>query len=333
MAKIFISCRIFPEEVERLREAGHSAEVYPGDVIPREDLLRGVADADVLICPLSTKVDKEVFAAAPNLKIVANLGVGVDNIDLGEANARKVVVLNTPGVLIETVADLAFALMLAVARRVVELDKRLRAEGFPGWTFMPPYLGRDVWGAALGIVGLGRIGSAVARRARCFRMRILYYSRARKPELERELGCRYMKLEDLLAESDFVVLCTPLTPETHHMIGPRELSLMKRTAYLINIARGPVVDEGALVEALREGKIAGAALDVFEREPEVHPGLLELPNVVLTPHIGSATVATRRRMASMAVEGVLAALEGRRPDNIVNPEIWPGRTVTRITET
>ncbi len=325
MAKVFISCRIFPEEVGRLGEAGHSVEVHPGDVIAKDELLQGVADAEVLVCPLSTKVDKEVFAAAPNLKIVANLGVGVDNIDLEEANARKVVVLNTPGVLTDTVADLAFALMLAVARRVVELDKRLRTEGFPGWTFMPPYLGHDVWGATLGIVGLGRIGSAVARRAQGFRMRILYYSRTRKPGLEEELGCRFAELDELLQESDFVVLCTPLTPETHHMIGPRELSLMKPTAYLINIARGPVVDEGALVEALREGKIAGAALDVFEREPEVHPGLLELHNVVLTPHIGSASVGTRRRMAAMAVDGVLAALQGKKPENIVNPEVWPGR--------
>ena len=325
MAKVFISCRIFPEEAKRLEEAGHSVEVHPGNVIAKDELLQAVADAEVLVCPLSTKVDKEVFAAAPNLKIVANLGVGVDNIDLGEANARKVVVLNTPGVLTDTVADLAFALMLAVARRVVELDKRLRTEGFPGWTFMPPYLGQDVWGATLGIVGLGRIGSEVARRARCFKMRILYHSRTRKPHLEEELGCRYVELDELLRESDFVVLCTPLTPETHHMIGPRELSLMKPTAYLINIARGPVVDEGALVEALRKGKIAGAALDVFEREPEVHPGLLELHNVVLTPHIGSASVGTRRRMAAMAVDGVLAALQGKKPENVVNPEVWPGR--------
>lgn len=325
MAKIFISCQIFPEEERKLVAAGHAVEMHPEDVIERDDLLRGVAGADVLICPLSTRVDREVFAAAPELKVVANLGVGVDNIDLSAANARKVLVLNTPGVLTDTVADLAFALMLAVARRVVELDKRLRAEGFPGWTFMPPYLGRDVWGATLGIVGLGRIGTAVARRAKCFRMRILYHSRNKKPELEEELGCQYVGLDELLRESDFVILCTPLTPDTHHLIGARELSLMKETAYLINIARGPVVDEEALVQALKEGKIAGAALDVFEREPEVHPGLLELENVVLTPHIGSATVATRRRMAAMAVEGVIAALEGRRPENLVNPEVWPGR--------
>ena len=325
MARIFISCRIFPEEVEKLEAAGHEVGMYPGDVIGKEELLRGVSGADVLICPLSTRVDREVFAAAPGLKVVANLGVGVDNIDLAEADARKVLVLNTPGVLTDTVADLAFALMLAVARRVVELDGRLRDEGFPGWSFMPPYLGRDVWGATLGIVGLGRIGSEVARRARCFKMRILYHSRTRKPRLEGELGCRYVGLDELLRESDFVVLCTPLTPETHHLIGERELSLMKPTAYLINISRGPVVDEGALVEALKEGRIAGAALDVFEREPEVHPGLLELPNVVLTPHIGSATLETRRRMAAMAVDGVIKALSGEKPENVVNPEVWPGR--------
>ncbi|MGY4706996.1 2-hydroxyacid dehydrogenase [Candidatus Bipolaricaulota sp. J31] len=325
MARIFISCRIFPEEVERLEREGHEVKMYPGDLVPREELLRGVADAEVLIVPLSTRVDAQVLASAPGLKVIANLGVGVDNIDLAEANARKVIVLNTPGVLTETVADLAFALMLAVARRVVELDKCLRAEGFPGWSFMPPYLGRDVWGATLGIVGLGRIGAAVARRAKCFRMRVLYHSRTRKPDVEAELGCRYASLGELLAESDFVVLCVPLTPETHHLIGERELSLMKDTAYLINIARGPVVDEEALVRALKEGWIAGAALDVFEREPEVHPELPRLDNVVLTPHIGSATVDTRRRMAALAVDGVLAALRGERPGNLVNPEVWPGK--------
>ncbi len=325
MARIFVSCRIFPDEVARLERAGHEVEMYPGDMIPREELLRGVSSADVLICPLSTKVDGEVFSSAPHLKIVANLGVGVDNIDLGEARARKVLVLNTPGVLTETVADLAFALMLAVARRIVELDKRLRADGFPGWSFMPRYLGRDVWGTTLGIVGLGRIGGAIARRAKCFSMEVLYHSRTRKPDLEEELGCRYVGLDELLRESDFVVLCTPLTPETHHLIGERELSLMKDTAYLVNISRGPVVDEAALVRALREGRIAGAALDVFEREPEIHPGLPELDNVVLTPHIGSATTGTRRRMAALAVDGVLAALRGERPANLVEPDVWPGK--------
>ncbi len=325
MARIFISCEIFPEEVKRLERAGHSVEMHPAGVIAKEELLEKVRDADVLICPLSTRVERAVFDAAPELKVVANLGVGVDNIDLEEANARGILVLNTPGVLTETVADLAFALMFAVARRVVELDKRLRAEGFPGWTFIPSYLGRDVWGATLGIVGLGRIGAAVARRAKCFSMEVLYHSRTRKPELEAELGCRYVPLEDLLRESDFVVLCVPLTPDTRHLIGQRELSLMKHTAYLVNISRGPVVEEEALVKALKEGKLAGAALDVFEREPEVHPGLLELNNAVLTPHIGSATVDTRRRMAQMAVDGVLAALKGQRPENIVNPAVWPGR--------
>jgi len=325
MARIFISCRIFPEEVERLERAGHEVVMFPGDLIGREELLRNVADVDVLIVPLSTRVDAQVLASAPGLKVIANLGVGVDNIDLEEARARGIVVLNTPGVLSETVADLAFALMLAVARRVVELDKRLRAEGFPGWSFMPPHLGRDVWGATLGIVGLGRIGAAVARRARCFSMEVLYYSRTRKPDLEDELGCRYVPLDGLLRASDFVVLCVPLTPETHHLIGERELSLMKETAYLVNVARGPVVDEEALVRALKGGGIAGAALDVFEREPEVHPELPRLANVVLTPHIGSATVDTRRRMASLAVDGVLAALRGERPDNLVNPDVWPGK--------
>jgi len=212
---------------------------------------------------------------------------------------------------------------LAVARRIVEADQDLRREGFPGWTFLPKHMGVDVYGRTIGIVGFGRIGQALAKRAKGFGMTILYHARTRKPKVEEELGARFVPLPELLRESDFVVLCVPLTPETHHLIGKNELSLMKREAILVNVARGPVVDEEALVWALKEGKILGAGLDVFEREPEVHPELLALRNVVLTPHIGSATWATRRRMAALAVDNVLAALRGERPPTLVNPEVWP----------
>lgn len=323
--KAFISCRVFPEMLAKLKEVGFEVDAYPGDSITTGELLRRAGDADVLICPLSLKVDAGTIRRLPRLRAIGNLGVGVDNIDLVAANERRILVLNTPGVLTEAVADLAFGLLLAVARRIVELDRRLREEGFPGWSFIPPYPGAEVHGRTIGIVGLGRIGAAVARRGRGFGMRILYTSRTRKPEVERELGAEYRDLEELLMESDFVVVCVPLTPETHHLIGEGELSLMKRTAFLVNVARGPVVDEEALVHALKEGRIRGAALDVFEREPEVHPGLLELPNVVLTPHVGSATEETRRRMADLLVDGLAKLLRGERPENLVNPEVWPGK--------
>ena len=312
MAKIVIATAMFPEVVERLRAAGHRVEVHGTDVPPQT-----LAGAEVLIVPLSLRVGAELLAQAPGLRVVANLGVGVDNIDLRAAATRGVAVANTPDVLTEATADLGWALLLAVARRIVEADRDLRAHGFPGWTFLPPHLGVDVHGKALGVVGFGRIGQAVARRGRGFGMDILYASRSPKPEAERALSARRVPLDELLAETDFVVLCVPLTSETRHLIGERELRLMKREAILVNIARGPVVDEAALVQGLREGRIRGAGLDVFEEEPQVHPGLLDLPNVVLTPHIGSATEETRRRMADLAADAVLAVLSGRTPPNLV----------------
>ncbi|MCX7750414.1 MAG: D-glycerate dehydrogenase [Candidatus Bipolaricaulota bacterium] len=314
MARILIATAMFPEVVERLRTAGHTVEVHEGGLPPG-----ALSDAEALIVPLSLKVGVELLARAPRLRVVANLGVGVDNIDLRAAAERGVAVANTPDVLTEATADLGWALLLAVARRIVAADRDLRRAGFPGWTFLPPHLGVDVAGKTLGIVGFGRIGQAVARRGKGFGMQILHTSRTPKPDAERALGARRVPLDALLSASDFVVLCVPLTPETRHMIGERELGLMKRSAILVNIARGPVVDEGALVQALREGRIRGAGLDVFEEEPKVHPGLLELPNVVLTPHIGSATEETRRRMADLAADAVLAVLAGRTPPNLVPP--------------
>jgi len=323
VSKVLITTEMFPEEIERLKAAGHEVDVPAEGRLTRAELLARVGEAEGLICLLSDRVDDEVFSAAPRLKVVANLGVGVDNIDLAAATRRGIPVTNTPDVLTETTADLGWALLMAAARRIVEADRDLRERGFPGWTFIPPHLGVDVWGRTLGVVGLGRIGTAVAKRGRGFSMRVLYHSRTRKERAEEELGLEYAPLEQLLTESDFVVLTVPLTPETRHLIGARELSLMKEDGILVNIARGPVVDEAALVQALKEGAIRAAALDVFEREPEVHPELLKLRNVVLTPHIGSATWATRRAMARLAVGSVIDVLAGRRPANLVNPQVSP----------
>ncbi len=317
MAKVLISTAMFPEAVERLKGAGHEVQVLESP--PAQGWKAALQDKEALICPLSLRVNAALLEAAPRLRVVANLGVGVDNIDLQEAARRGIAVTNTPDVLTEATADLGWALLLAVARRVVEADRDLRAHGFPGWTFIPPHLGVDVYRKTLGVVGFGRIGQAVARRAQGFSMRILYHSRTRNPQAEQALGATWVPLHELLKESDFLVLCVPLTPETRHLIGARELGLMKREAILVNIARGPVVDEAALVEALREGRILGAGLDVFEEEPKVHPGLLPLRNVVLLPHIGSATWATRRKMADMAVDAVLAVLAGTKPPNLVVP--------------
>ncbi len=318
MADIFITTQAFPEAIRRLSEAGHEVQTTGKGALTREELLSGVEEADALVCLLADNVDEALFAQAKRLQVVANLGVGVDNIDVQAATRRGIAVTNTPDVLTETTADLGWALMMASARRIVEADNHLRRHGFPGWTFMPPHMGVDVYGTTLGVVGAGRIGSAVARRAVGFGMDVLYHSRAPKPKLERDVGAERVSLDELLSRSEFVVLCVPLTQQTEYMIGHRELSLMKEDAILVNIARGPVVDEEALVEALRNGRPRAAGLDVYEHEPQVHPELLKLPNAVLTPHIGSATEATRKRMAHLAVDGVLAVLDGRRPANLVN---------------
>jgi len=317
MARIFLTRRL-PEEGMKLLES-HEMEVYEGDAPPsKEEIIDGVRGKDVLICLLTDKIDAEVMDASPRLKIIANYAVGVDNIDIEEATRRGIVVTNTPGVLTETVADLTWALMLAIARRIVEGDEFTRAGKFKGWAPLL-MLGGDIHGKTLGIIGAGRIGQAVARRARGFDMKVLYYSRERKEGMEK-MGAKYVDIHTLLRESDFVSLHVPLTPETYHMIGEKELREMKSSAYLINTARGKCIDERALVRALKEGWIRGAALDVFENEPEITPELKELKNVVITPHIGSASYETRSRMAVMVAENVLAALEGKMPPNCLNPE-------------
>lgn len=320
--RVFVTRRLPGDALDRLREYAE-VDVWPGELPPdRDALLRGVADADGLICLLTDTIDDALLAAAPKLRVISNVAVGYDNIDVAAATRRGIPVGNTPGVLTETTADLAFALMLAVARRIVEAERFVR-EG--RWRTWDPnlLLGYDVHGATLGIAGFGKIGRAVARRAHGFGMRVLYTGRTERPV--EDIGVEHVSLDELLRESDFVSLHVPLTPETAGMIGERELRLMKPTAILVNTARGGVVDQPALVRALGENWIAGAGLDVAAAEP-VPPGdpLLHAPNVVLLPHIGSASHATRERMASIAVDNCLAGLRGEKLPHCVNPEVEAG---------
>ena len=289
--------------------------------LPISDLIRHVADVEAIIPMGAHSIPEPVIAAAPRLRIVAVAAVGYNIVDVAAATRRSILVTNTPGVLTDTTADMAWALMLGVARRVPESDRFVRAGKWTG-VYWSQLMGTDVHGGTLGIIGLGRIGQAIARRAQGFGMRVLYHKRTPDPEAARGVGAEYRTKAELLRESDFVVLSIPLTPETRHLIGAAELALMKPTAFLVNVARGPVVDEAALVEALRAKRIAGAGLDVFEDEPKLHPGLLGLENLALTPHIGSASGATRRRMATRAAENCIAALEGHRPPDLVNPDGW-----------
>jgi glyoxylate reductase len=319
MARVAIT-RPLPEDAERaLRGAGHEVWVNPENLpLPRAQLVAELARSAGAITLLNDRVDEDLLAAAPGLRVVANYAVGYDNFDLDACTRRGVLAANTPDVLTDATADIAFALLLTCARRVVEADAYVRGGRFKLWG-PRLFLGADLAGRALGIVGLGRIGQAMARRARGFDMTILYHQRRRDPAAEAELGAGYRDLDALAAEADFITLHCPLTAETHHLIDERRLALMRPGAILINTARGPVVDEAALVRALRDRRIAGAGLDVYEREPELAPGLAGAPNTVLLPHIGSATTQTRSRMAQIAAENVLAALAGERPPNLLNP--------------
>ena len=284
----------------------------------RADLLEAARGAEGVLSTVTEKIDGEFMDAAGDaLKVVANMAVGYDNVDLAAADNRGVVVTNTPGVLDETTADVAFLLLLAAARRLGESERTLRAGKWEWWG-PKLFTGPDVWGKKLGIVGLGRIGRAVARRARGFGMEILYHNRSRKKDAEKEFEARYLDLDDLLGAADFVTLHTPLTDETHHLIGAPELEKMKRKAVLVNTSRGPVVDEAALADALAGGRIFAAGLDVYEEEPKVHPKLLELENVVLAPHIGSGSIETRVKMAVLAAENLAAVLRGEQPKTLVS---------------
>jgi glyoxylate reductase len=325
IARIFVTRALPGDPTPRLRELAE-VDVWPHDEPPpHDDLVRRAADADALLTMLTDPIDAAVLNAGKRLRIVAQMAVGYDNIDVATATQHGILVTNTPGVLTETTADLAFALLLAAARRVVEGDRLTRSGGWKTWH--PSFLlGQDVHGATLGIVGLGQIGLAVARRARGFDMRILYHDRQRHLEAEADLALEYADLDRLLRESDFVSLHVPLLAETRHLIGARELALMRPTAILVNAARGPVVDQKALYVALKERRIAAAGLDVAEVEPiPLDDPLLTLDNVLMTPHIGSASVATRAKMAEMAVESILQALRGELPSHCVNPDAFPLR--------
>jgi len=314
--KVLVTRRIPDEGIDLLRSTCDVAVGPDERAMTRQELLDAVRDCDGVFVVMHNLVDGEFLDAAPRLKVVANYGVGVDHIDVAAATARRVWVTNTAGSLTETTAELGWALILAAARRVAEGDRFVRAGRWEG-TGPFFFLGTELPGKTLGVVGAGRIGQAVARRAPAFGMKTVYWSRGRKPELD-GAGARAADLETLLRESDVVVLTISLTAETRHLIGAPELALMKRSAFLINISRGPVVDEAALAAALAEGRIAGAGLDVYEREPEVHPGLLRSEKAVLVPHVGSATIETRRRMAVMAAENLLAVFAGRVPPQALN---------------
>jgi glyoxylate reductase len=289
--------------------------------VPREVLEAEVAEVDGVLSMLTERWDAALLSRAPHLKVIANMAVGYDNINVADCTARGVLVTNTPGVLTDTTADLAFALLMAAARRIPEAERALRTGAWKTWS--PMYMtGQDVYGATLGIIGMGEIGTALARRAAGFHMPLLYHNRHRNEQAERELGARYRAKDDLLREADFVVLFAGLTPETRGLIGERELALMKPTAVLVNPARGGLVDEAALYRALKSGQIWAAGLDVWEQEPvSVDNPLLTLPNVVALPHIGSGSIPTRTRMATLAAENLVAALTGKRPPTPVNPEV------------
>lgn len=309
--------RLLPEPVMTAVKERFRLTTLPGVASPsREGLLAGIREAQAVICTLTDQLDQDLMEAAPRLQVIANYAVGYNNIDVDAARARNVIVTNTPDVLTETTADLTWALLLAVARRIPEGDQLVRSGQWTGWA-PAQLLGADVHGRTLGIIGMGRIGRAVARRAAGFGMTILYCTRTATDLQADESGWERVPLEDLLSRSDFVSLHVPLTPETFHLIGEPELRRMRPSAFLINTCRGPVVDERALVEALCAGQLAGAGLDVYEREPECHPGLRELTQVVLLPHLGSATLTTRLRMGMICVENILAVLEGRPAPNRV----------------
>lgn len=320
--KVYVT-REIPERGLKMIREHFDAEVWPEyGPPPQEVIIEKVGNVDAFVSLLSDKIDAEVFGAARKLKIVAQMAVGFDNIDVKLATKRGIYVTNTPEVLTETTADFAWALLMAVARRVVEADRYVRTGKWKVSWHPSMLLGRDIHGATMGIVGAGRIGSAVAKRAKGFNMKILYYDVVPRPELEKELGAKNVDLDTLFEESDFITVHVPLTNQTHHMINEEKLRLMKKTAYLINNSRGAVIDETALYRALKEEWIAGAGLDVYEREPtQLNNPLLKFDNVVLAPHISSSSHETRSRMAKMVAENLIAFFEGTTPPNLVNPEV------------
>jgi glyoxylate reductase len=320
-ARVFATRPLFPAAQQILNASCEVEYWTQAERISKEELLRRVKDKDGLVCLLTERVNDELLRAAPKLRIAANVAVGFDNIDLPACSKRNVVATNTPGVLDETTADFAWTLMMAVARRIGEGEALVRSGMWKGWD-LDQLVGADVWGKTLGLVGFGRIGRAVARRAAGFQMKVLYTDAIRAPlDVENEVKAEYRDLNALLAEADFVSLHVPLTGDTRGMFDVAKLSKMKPTAFLINTSRGPVIDEAALVYALESKKLAGAALDVYENEPFIHSGL-KRPNVVLAPHIASASLETRTKMAVIAAENVVTFFKGKKPANMLNPEAW-----------
>ena len=319
--KIYVTRRLPEAALAPLRTCGE-VQVWESDhAIPRETLLQEIIDTVALLGMVTERIDDDLLDHAPQLKLVANMAVGYDNVDVPALTRRGVVLTNTPGVLTETTADLTFALMLGIARRIGEGERRVRAGRWPVWSPFV-FLGTDVHHATLGIIGLGRIGIEVAKRARGFDMRVLYHNRSQNKEAEEQLGCTRVDMDTLLSESDFVVVLVPLGPQTHRLISAPQLKKMKPTAFLVNAARGPIVDAPALYEALRDNVIAGAALDVTDPEPlPADDPLLTLDNCLVVPHVGSASIATRTRMATLAAENIAAFLSGRRPPTPVNPQV------------
>jgi glyoxylate reductase len=313
--------RLLPKEAMDRINSFCDAKVWDGELPPpRSVLVENVREIDGLVSLLTDRIDSKLMEEAPKLRVISNYAVGFDNIDILEATRRGIIVGNTPGVLTDTTADLTFALLLSAARRIVEGDKVVRAGRWKTWGPMT-LLGQDVHGATLGIIGLGRIGVAVAKRAQGFGMKMLYYDIARNKQAEDELGIQFADMDSVLEQSDFITLHTILTAQTHRLIGAKEFGKMKKTAIFVNTSRGPIVDNMALYEALKNGKIAYAALDVTEPEPMPadHP-LLVLENVIVVPHIASASVATRTKMGLMAADNLIAGLKGQLPPNPVNPE-------------
>ncbi len=319
--KVFLTRELPPKVMERLKEQTELEFNTEDRVLSKEEIIKGIQGKDVLLCLLTDTIDGEVMDANPNLKIIANYAVGYNNIDVEAATKRSIPVTNTPGVLTDTSADMAFTLLLATARRVVEGDKFIRSGNWGGWGPLQ-FLGADIFGATMGVIGLGRIGKAVAKRGKGFDMKIIYWNRTRLSEdEEQKLGLTYASFEEVLKQSDFVSLNVAYNEQTFHLMSDKEFDLMKETAIVINTARGPVIDEKALVRALQAKKIAGAGLDVYEEEPKVTPELFEMENCVLLPHLASATIGTRTKMGMIAVDNILAKFEKRALPNLVNKEV------------
>jgi len=320
--KVYVT-RIIPQPgMDILHENLTDVRINEEDhLLSREELLENVKSLDGLLPLLTERIDGEVMdTAGKQLRIIANHAVGFDNIDVPAATERGIMVTNTPGVLTDATSDHAWALLFSTARRVVESDKFTRAGKYKGWGPMM-YLGGDITGRTLGVVGAGRIGNAVAEKSRGFKMRILYCDEFQNENLENEYGAKKVSFEELLKESDFVTVHVPLLESTHHLLNDAAFKQMKKTAYLINTSRGPIVDEAALVRALKNREIAGAGIDVYEEEPKIHPELISLDNAVLTPHTASATIETRTKMATMAAQNLVDGLKGKRPENLLNPEV------------